>query len=249
MNEVDIERMQERIVEAAKQMQKASIKLRRFQIDNINYLIHSISDISHSLNNLPSSYSKSIESSIKPIVNHVLDNDQKIDNFLDSFQDITVKLGNIDISNLGEGHKIQTDDDWTIKELTEIYNTSSDTAITATNFNSIIMLISLMAQILLSLHNPEAEETNTYIDNSITINNDFLETVQTGNQYITVTDNVQVYAESNTVSDIITTLEIGSVINTITIEDDWTLIVVLNEDNSIEYSGWVDTKYINPVVD
>ncbi|UOQ47750.1 hypothetical protein MUN88_17100 [Gracilibacillus caseinilyticus] len=198
-----------------------------------------------------------IYSNTSAVFRYLSDNEDKIKNFINDIpklqQFTDIRLKNIPtnetinlVTHLVKQNKIQINEDWSISLVEQ---KPSNIGLSEQRLNTLIGIISLTFTL-----NTASGTTNNYdIENKIHIDNSTTnyyieETTYLENKFITTKEDLPLYEDESS-DEIIHTVPVGTTVFTITNENDKNLIVILDKDNQIEYSGWVDSKYITPIVD
>lgn len=197
-----------------------------------------------------------ISKSIAPVVKFVIENEQYIENYLNSIESLKIFYPNINdipinqltvlIENLINEHKIYIDEDWSIKINDEPKVDSSKSKVSIDRMIAIVgLLFSIKSSYTPTNDFSYIDESTTYhIENHYHIE----QPTYLQNEQVIMKDQVNLHINPDENSDIVSTLEIGIVVNSVTTENEWTLIVVLDDENNLNFSGWIKSEFVNPVI-
>lgn len=199
---------------------------------------------------------KQIGNSIRPLVEYIENNKDKIQNFQDSTMAVVNQLMDLHkiteeeafemIDVLIEEEKIITHEDWSIEliledDVTDIKRPS----LTPSDIVNLILIFINLIQIFNGgepLINIDIDNSETNIENQFNgdIHYHLNDTDYVINEYIVVND-TKLYKDYNIESDVITELSSGDKINRIVNEEDndFMLVAIVNQDTEVEYTGWI----------
>ncbi|KHF40713.1 SH3 domain-containing protein [Halalkalibacter okhensis] len=191
---------------------------------------------------------------VSPVILFLVENQVRIDNFMKDYKKLDVFYdGNIEDMPLNEmpnfvkalhsEGKIIINEDWSI-ELVKKQSLEEKKSTSLDSVNKILGTVLLA----LEISNGSIELATNVKDFFNQNDNPVIIEQPVRNEYLIMTEDLNLHSQKNNDSDSITSLSIGMKVHVITTDEEWSLVGVLNEANEMIYNGWLESKYINPAV-
>lgn len=196
-------------------------------------------------------FQSQMQSIVRPIVEYAEKNKYKLENFEESSDRLIAQLskqhdiGEDDaislIDDLIEEGKIIVTEDWTVVLIED----SKEGATFKPTLSDIINLISIIITLISMTSNSDQVDIDNYVTN---IENQIIgdvyhinEIAEINNEYIIV-NKTQLFEDNDVDSEIVAELTSGDKVNKIIVEDELMLVAILDDDNTIKYTGWIMNK-------